>query len=64
MWKNDCNDDDVNFEWPTQEIFDSLKTDVYLKTLIFKCWRQGCAAVSSVQVILSNGLASPVYESH
>ena len=52
--------DEVNFEWPTQEILDELPSDAYLEKLEFKSV-QGIV-LSSVRVCLSNGKSSPVFQ--
>ena len=51
--------DKVDFEWPSQEIFDKMHSDVTLKKLVF---RGGGGTVAGVRCILSNGISSPLIE--
>ena len=36
VWGKKVKDDEMNFEWPTQEILDKLSPDVFLKSLDLK----------------------------
>lgn len=57
-WGEKVRADQVNFEWPTQEMLDRMQPDVHLQTLEFK----GDYALSSARCILSSGESSPVFE--
>ena len=50
----------VQFEWPSREILNQMAQDVTLKSITFKSHMNGC--IASVQVTLSNGEESPVFE--
>ena len=53
LWGQKVKADDVNFEWPTQEMLDKMPSDVYLQSLEFKS--VSGHLLSSVRVCLSNG---------
>ena len=36
MWGAYVSEDKINFEWPTQEIFDKMGADVTLKSITYK----------------------------
>ena len=52
-------DNEINFEWPTEEMFSAMTPDVSLKSIEFKDYLYGLA---SVKVNLSNGESSPWFE--
>ena len=51
----------INFEWPTQYIFDRMPADTTLSYLTFKS-AENYRRVNSIQCKLSNGMESPVFE--
>ena len=60
LWGNQCTPDKINFEWPSQGLFDFMEPDVSLTSLSLKM--QDSSAISSIQCVLSNGEISPVFE--
>ena len=62
LWGERVSEDEINFEWPTPEIFAQMQPDVTIQSIEFKTYSQSSTAVSSVKVILSNGESSPVFE--
>ena len=53
----------INFEWPTQAIFDKMKqADVSLKSIMFKTAYGGISPISSLKCTLSNGEQSQIFE--
>ena len=58
VWGYECDDKAIDFEWPTQEIFDLQQPDVTLKSLEF-CGDKDL--IASVKCNLSNGQSSPVF---
>ena len=59
MWGLKVNLNEIDFEWPTQEIFDQMQPDVTIKSLEFK---DSSYVISSIRVNLSNNQSSPVFE--
>ena len=60
MWGGQVAVDEINFEWPTQEIADQWPTDVSLKSIQFSVGRQGIL-LSSVECFLSTDKTSPLF---
>ena len=59
MWGLQADNDQIDFEWPPQAEFNDMdKSEVSLKSFIFKSYSN---AISSVQVTLSNGHSSPAF---
>ena len=61
MWGQKVEENAINFSWPTQEIIDELPPDVSLMTLDLQK-AKGVWYFSSVRCILSNHLASPLFQ--
>ena len=58
MWGKKFEENQINFEWPTQEIFDQMQHDqVKLASIEFNSCND---ALASCQFILSNDLKSPM----
>ena len=60
-------EDEIDFEWPTQELLDQMPRDVRLQSLEFKCDRDydddyDIPALASVKVNLSHGFESEVFK--
>ena len=62
LWGEQVSDDEIDFEWPTQEAFDQMNPDVFIESIEFKSRHEYSHYVSSVKVNLSNGESSPVFE--
>lgn len=62
MWGKLVRDEQIDFEWPTEQVLDMWDADVTLKSIEFKTWIDDGSAISSVQVKLTNGRESPVFE--
>ena len=60
MWGLKVKKNQIDFEWPTQEIVNAFQSKFKLRTFCFKTRN---SYVSSVQCILSNGQVSPLFES-
>ena len=61
LWGEQVKLDQINFEWPTQEILDQLPTTCQLTSMTFKT-ANGYTRVGSIQCMLSTGQSSPVFE--
>ena len=59
-WGETVRPEEINFQWPTQEIFDQMDSEVYLKSIQFK--NNGYGAVTSVACFYSNDEESPIFE--
>ena len=59
MWGEQVAADAINFEWPTQEIFDEWPLDVSLKSITFSDSSKQTSFISSVQCTISTGEVSP-----
>ena len=59
-WGETVRPEEINFQWPTQEVFDQMDSQVYLKSIQFK--NNGYGAVTSVACFYSNDEESPVFE--
>ena len=63
LWGS-TEDDNIDFEWPTQELLDRMPLDVKLESLDFKCdGHLDYPSIASVKVNLTHGFASDVFES-
>ena len=62
VWGEQASNSEINFEWPTPEIFSQMLPDVSLQSLEFQKYHSDGSAVSSVRVNLSNGYSSPLFE--
>jgi len=64
LWGEDVTEDAIDFEWPTPEIFAEMRPDASIQSIEFTTHEFANAAggVSSVQVTLSNGQSSPLFE--
>ena len=60
MWGKKVQHDEINFQWPSQEMLNEMEPDVWLESIQFKGIPE--VVLSSVQVTLSNGQKSPVFE--
>ena len=65
------SDEEINFEWPTPEIFAQMNPNASFESIEFKTNMldykdnyKDIVAVSSVRVKLSNGESSPVFKKH
>ena len=54
MWGRKYDTNKINFEWPTQEVFDKMNHDVKMKSIEFSDNAAG-AAITSVRCYLSDG---------
>jgi hypothetical protein len=55
-WGVPIEGDSINFEWPTQEMWDNMSPDVSIKSITFTLEnRFGESMIGSVRVHLSNG---------
>ena len=54
--------DEIDFEWPTQELLDQMPRDVRLQSLEFKCDGLDEDVIASVKVNLSHGFESEVFK--
>lgn len=60
MWGQKAKNSAINFEWPPQTVLSQqIAPDVGIKSFLFK---SSSYYFSSVQVTLTNGLVSPVFE--
>ena len=59
MWGWQAPADKIDFEWPTQALFDSMLPDVSLKSIELKGFGN---VIAGVKCTLSNGQASPMFE--
>jgi len=50
---DDVEDDEIDFLWPSQELFAKMEPDVYLESIEFKT--SHVSRLGSVKVNLSNG---------
>lgn len=41
MWGELVDPEQINFEWPTQEMLDFMPNDVSLKSITFHKWEEG-----------------------
>ena len=48
MWGWQVAADDINFEWPTQEMLDQWPEDASLKSITFSTFNPGSFNISSV----------------
>ena len=62
MWGTGVNADQVNFEWPTQDLLDQMPSDVIMKSIEFKSYSNSRQVLNSVQCTLSDGTKSPVFQ--
>ena len=65
LWGVKVSDEEIDFEWPTPEIFAQMNPNAFLESIEFKTNElnmENTATVSSVRVNLSNGESSPVFE--
>ena len=61
MWGKKVQNDEINFQWPSQAMLNEMEPDAWLESIQFKGMPE--VVLSSVQVTLSNGQKSPVFES-
>ena len=52
----------VNFEWPTEEIFQQLPNDVFLKSIEISGYVKDAGTASAIKGTLSTGLESAVFK--
>ena len=52
LWGEKVTDDEIDFEWPTQEIFAEMKYDVTINSIEFKTTNIEDFYVSSVKLNL------------
>ena len=55
LWGEKVSDDEIDFEWPTPEIWAQMQPDVSLQSMEFKTRHQDSYYLSSARVNLSNG---------
>ena len=63
LWGEKVSSDDIDFEWPTPEIFASMDPNVSIKSIEFKTNCEDCSSLSSFKLNLSDGSSSPAFES-
>ena len=63
MWGTGIRERPIDFEWPTQEMFDRMQAGVSLRAITFRSIRyQGYeSCITGVQVHLSDGTSSPFF---
>ena len=62
MWGEQVSAHAINFEWPTQEIFDKWPLDVSLKSITFSESTKVTNSISSVQCAISTDEESPRFD--
>ena len=62
MWGRPIREDEIKFEWPTQEILNNLPADATLARLEFSTFDKSAVEISSVKCHLSNRLESRVFK--
>ena len=62
LWGEKVRDDEINFQYPSQEIFNSLPASVFLRGLEVSTYHANDNTVSSVLCRLSNKMKSDVIE--
>ena len=60
LWGRQASADEINFQWPTEDLLSSLPEDVKLESLHFKR-NSDYGPLGYVKVTLSNGMASPEF---
>ena len=58
MWGKQVWEDDIDFEWPSQELLEKKGGEATLQSLEFKDWG---VSITSIKITLSNGLSSPEF---
>ena len=61
LWGEKVADHEIDFEWPTPEIFARMQHDVFIDSIEFKTRHEDSFYVSSARVNLSNGESSPEF---
>ena len=59
LWGTGIDSRPVDFEWPTQEQFDQMKSTVTVRAITFKNSRH--ISITSVQLHMSDGTSSPEF---
>ena len=57
------NNDEINVEWPTQEMFDKMPEGIYLQKLELMPSSYQLDYIAGVRCTLSNNQQSPIYTS-
>ena len=65
MWGEQVTDENINFEWPTQEMLDRMPAGVSLKSILLATSSQsGCGTICFTQCTLSNGDTSSLFSNN
>ena len=62
LWGERSLEEEINFAWPTPEIYATMQSNVRLSSIEFETYCEGCSSLSSVKVNLSNGQSSPIFK--
>jgi len=63
MWGKQLAANEINFEWPTQELLDQMPADASLRSLdlSYSHQKSGQGALSAIKCTLSNEQQSPLF---
>ena len=61
LWGEKVSENEIDFEWPTPEVYARMEPDVSLTSIEFKTRHESSYFVSSARVNLSNGESSPAF---